>query len=150
MLDSQKDWYGPGPDPWYPCCGCAKYIVQFVRILLKFIIWCTHLIIFINLQYNWNISSFNYNYMKYNSKSGIESRMKNGFSAMNVILRRAKYKLVTSSDTSEFAKTESYYIYYIILTDRNENGFNHTSAYISRTLSRRLDKNDRRVRSRPD
>ena len=29
--------------------------------------------------------------MKYNSKSGIESRMKNGFSAMNVILRRAKY-----------------------------------------------------------
>ena len=78
--------------------------------------------------------------MKYNSKSGIESRMKNGFSAMNVILRRAKYKLMTSSDTSEFAKTESYYIYYIILTDRNENGFNHTSAYISLTLSRRLDK----------
>ena len=28
---------------------------------------------------------------------------------------------------------------YIILTDRNENGFNHTSAYISLTLSRRLD-----------
>ena len=54
------------------------------------------------------------------------------------ILRRAKYKLMTSSDTSEFAKTESYY-YYIILTDRNENGFNHTSAYISLTLSRRLD-----------
>ena len=136
MLDSQKDWYGP--DPWYPCCGCAhaKYIVQFVRILLKFIIWCTHYIIFINLQYNWNISSFNYNYMKYNSKSGIESRMKNGFSAMNVILRRAKYKFMTSSDTSEFAKTESYYY---ILTDRNENGFNHTSAYISLTLSRRLD-----------
>ena len=76
--------------------------------------------------------------MKYNSTSGIESRMKNGFSAMNVILRRAKYKLMTSSDTSEFAKTESYY-YYIILTDRNENGFNHTSAYISLTLSRRLD-----------
>ena len=66
--------------------------------------------------------------------------MKNGFSAMNVILRRAKYKLMTSSDASEFAKTESYYIYYyIILTDRNENGFNHTSAYISLTLSRRLD-----------
>ena len=63
--------------------------------------------------------------MKYNSKSGIESRMKNGFPAMNVILRRAKYKFMTSSDTSEFAKTESYYI---ILTDRNENGFNHTSA----------------------
>ena len=75
--------------------------------------------------------------MKYNSKSGIESRMKNGFSAMNVILRRAKYKFMTSSDTSEFAKTESYYYY--ILTDRNENGFNHTSAYISLTLSRRLD-----------
>ena len=76
--------------------------------------------------------------MKYNSKSEIESRMKNGFSAMNVILRRAKYKFMTSSDTSEFAKTESY----IILTDRNENGFNHTSAYISLTLSRRLDKLD--------
>ena len=45
--------------------------------------------------------------MKYNSKLGIESRMKNGFSAMNVILRRAKYKFMTSSDTSEFAKTEN-------------------------------------------
>ena len=31
------------------------------------------------------LSSFNYNYMKYNSKLGIESRMENGFSAMNVI-----------------------------------------------------------------
>ena len=76
--------------------------------------------------------------MKYNSKSGIESRMKNGFSAMNVILRRAKYKLMTSSDTSEFVKSESYYII-IILTDRNEHAFNATSAYISHTLSRRLD-----------
>ena len=111
------------------------YIVQFVRILLKFIIWCTHYIIFINLQYNWNISAFNYNYMKYNSKSGIESRMKNGFSVMNVILRRAKYKFMTSSDTSVFVKSESEYY----LSDRNENGFNHTSAYISLTLSRRLD-----------
>ena len=73
--------------------------------------------------------------MKYNSKSGIESRMKNGFSAMNAILRRAKYKLMTSSDTSEFVKSESEYY----LSDRNENGFNHTSAYISLTLSRRLD-----------
>jgi len=87
--------------------------------------------------------------MKYNSKSGIESRMKNGFSAMNVILRRAKYKLMTSSNTSEFAKTESYYYiyYYIILTDRNENGFNHTSAYISLTLSRRLDKQQGQTRN---
>ena len=47
--------------------------------------------------------------MKYNSKSGIESRMKNAFSAMRVILSVAKYKFTTSSDTSEFAKTESYY-----------------------------------------
>ena len=45
--------------------------------------------------------------MKYNSKSGIESRMKNGFSAMNVILSRVKYKLMTSSDMSEFVKSES-------------------------------------------
>ena len=44
---------------------------------------------------------------------------------------------MTSSDTSQFVKSESYYI--IILTDRNENGFNPTSAYISLTLSRRLD-----------
>ena len=43
--------------------------------------------------------------MKYNSKSGIESRMKNAFSAMHVILSMAKYKFMTSSDTSEFAKT---------------------------------------------
>ena len=79
--------------------------------------------------------------MKYNSKSGIESRMKNGFSAMHVILSSAKYKFMTSSDTSEFAKPESYYyIYYYILTDRNENGINLTSAYISHTLTRRLDK----------
>ena len=141
MLDSQKDLYGP--DPWYPCCGCAhaKYIVQFVRILLKFIIWCTHYIIYLSINNTIEIylhSSFNYKYMKYNSKSGIESRMKNGFSAMDVILRRAKYKFMTSSDTSEFVKSESVY-YIIILTDRNENGFNHTSAYISLTLSRRLD-----------
>ena len=42
---------------------------------------------------------------------------------------------MTSSDTSEFVKSESEYY----LSDRNENGFNHTSAYISLTLSRRLD-----------
>ena len=63
--------------------------------------------------------------MKYNSKSGIQSRMKNGFSVMNVILRRAKYKFMTSSDTSQFVKSESEYY----LSDRNENGFNATSAY---------------------
>ena len=62
------------------------------------------------------------------SKSGIESRMKNGFSAMNVILRRAKYKFMTSSDTSEFVKSESYII---ILSDRNENAYDPTSAYIN-------------------
>ena len=45
--------------------------------------------------------------MKYNSKSGIESRMKNGFSAMHVISSRAKFKFMTSSDTSEFVKSES-------------------------------------------
>ena len=81
--------------------------------------------------------------MKYNSKSGMESRMKNGFSAMNVFLRRAKYKFMTLSDTSEFAKTKSYYYYYYyyyyILTDRNENAFDLTSAYISHTLTRWLD-----------
>ena len=70
--------------------------------------------------------------MKYNSKSGIGSRMK------NERLRRDKYKFMTSSDTSEFAKTESYYYYYI-LTDRNENAFDPTSAYISQTLTRWLD-----------
>ena len=36
--------------------------------------------------------------MKNDSKSGNESRMKNGFSAMHVILSRAKYKFMTSSD----------------------------------------------------
>ena len=60
------------------------------------------------------------------SKSGIESRMKNGFSAMHVILSRAKYKFMTSSDTSEFVQSESYYIIIIILTDRNENAFDPT------------------------
>ena len=34
--------------------------------------------------------------------------MTNGFSAMDVILSGAKYKFMTSSDTSEFVKTESY------------------------------------------
>lgn len=49
---------------------------------------------------------------------------------MDVILSRANYKFMTSSDTSEFAKTESYYYYYIF-TDRNENAFDPTSAYIA-------------------
>ena len=42
--------------------------------------------------------------MKTNSKLGIESRIKNN---MDVILSRASYKFVTSSDTSEFVKSES-------------------------------------------
>ena len=46
----------------------------------------------------------------------IESRIKNGFSAVDVILSMANYyKFVTS----EFVKSESVY-YIIILTDRNE------------------------------
>ena len=51
--------------------------------------------------------------------------MKNDFSAMDVILSRAKYKFVTSSDTSEFVKSESYII---ILTDRNENAIDPTAC----------------------
>ena len=44
--------------------------------------------------------------------------MKNGFSAMDVILSMANYKFMTS----EFVKSESQQYYYIIiLTDRNEN-----------------------------
>ena len=43
---------------------------------------------------------------------------------MVVILSMANYKFVTSSDTSEFAKTESY----IILTDRNEHAIDHTAC----------------------
>ena len=58
---------------------------------------------------------------------------------MPVILSRAKYKFMTSSDTSEFVKSESYYIIIIILTDRNENAFDPTSAYISQTLKLWLD-----------
>ena len=42
---------------------------------------------------------------------------------MDVILSRANYKFMTSSDTSEFAKTESYY-----LTDRNENAIDPTAC----------------------
>ena len=41
--------------------------------------------------------------------------MKNGFSVMDVILSMANYNFMTS----EFVKSESYYII-IILTDRNE------------------------------
>ena len=52
--------------------------------------------------------------------------MKNGFSAMDVILSVAIIiKLMTSSDTSEFVKSESYYI---ILTDRNEHAIDHTAC----------------------
>ena len=55
--------------------------------------------------------------------------MKNSFSAMDVILSRAKYKFVTSSDTSEFVKSESYNInIIIILTDRNENAIDPTAC----------------------
>ena len=36
----------------------------------------------------------------------------------------ANYKFMTSSDTSEFAKTESYYI----LTDRNEHAIDPTAC----------------------
>ena len=63
--------------------------------------------------------------------------MDNGFSAMVVISSRANYKFMTQSDTSEFAKTEShyYYIYYYILTDRNENAFDPRSTYISQKLT---------------
>ena len=43
-------------------------------------------------------------------------------SAMDVILSRAIYKFMTSSDTSEFAKTESY------LSDRNENAIDPTAC----------------------
>ena len=43
---------------------------------------------------------------------------------MSVILSMANYKFMTSSDTSEFAKTESYYI----LTDRNEHAIDPTAC----------------------
>ena len=45
---------------------------------------------------------------------------------MGVILSMANYKFVTSSDTSEFAKTESYYYY--ILSDRNEHAIDPTAC----------------------
>ena len=48
--------------------------------------------------------------------------MKNGFSAMDVILRMANHKFVTS----EFVKSESEY--YIILSDRNENAIDPTAC----------------------
>ena len=48
--------------------------------------------------------------------------MKNGFSAMDVILSMANYKFMTS----EFVKSESYYI--IILTDRNEHAIDPTAC----------------------
>ena len=47
--------------------------------------------------------------------------MKNGFSAMDVILSMAYYKFMTS----EFVKSESYYI---ILTDRNEHAIDPTAC----------------------
>ena len=51
---------------------------------------------------------------------------------MDVISSMANYKFMTSSDTSEFAKTESYYIYYYyILSYRNEHAIDPTSAYIA-------------------
>ena len=43
--------------------------------------------------------------------------------AMDVILSRANYKFMTSSDTSEFVETEDY------LADRNENAIDPT-AYL--------------------
>ena len=73
--------------------------------------------------------------MKYNSKSGIESRMKNGFSAMDVILSVAIIiKLMTSSDTSEFVKSESEYYLSGRLFTKNLTHDIHRSKFVTQKL----------------
>ena len=55
---------------------------------------------------------------------GESNRIENK-NSMDVILRRVSYKFMTSSDPSEFVKSESYII---ILSDRNEHAIVPTAC----------------------